>query len=211
MSSILETFTSPFNADVAQKGMSLLKGKEGEIIASDKVTIIDNPLMKDGLASVGFDDEGVATYKKEIIKDGKLITLMHNLKTAYKQGVKTTGNGFKASYSSPVSISPTNFYIEPGTKSLEELFKGVNDGLYITEVGGLHAGANSVSGDFSLVCKGFLIEEGNKGKPVEEITVAGNFFNLLKDIEEVGADLKFPMSSVGSPSVIIRELSVAGK
>lgn len=211
MAAFLETFSSPFCADIAQKGMSLLKDKEGEIIASDKVTIIDNPLMKDGLSSVGFDDEGVATFKKEVVKNGKLITLLHNLKTAYKQGVKTTGNGFKASYSSPVSISPTNFYIEPGKKSLDEIFNDVKEGLYLTEVAGLHSGANTISGDFSLAAKGFLISNGKKGRAVEEITVAGNFFNLLKDIEEVGSDLKFPMSSIGSPSVVINKLSVAGK
>ena len=81
----------------------------------------------------------------------------------------------------------------------------------ITDFAGLHSGANSITGDFSLAAKGFYIENGIKVHPVEQITVAGNFFNLLKDIEEIGSDLKFPMSSVGSPSIVIRELSVAGE
>ncbi|MGL5477627.1 MAG: TldD/PmbA family protein, partial [Clostridium sp.] len=82
MVSILQSFWSVFDADLAQKGISLLKGKEGDIIASNKVNIIDNPLLKDGLASVGFDDEGVATFKKSLVEKGELKTLLHNLKTA---------------------------------------------------------------------------------------------------------------------------------
>ena len=89
--------------------------------------------------------------------------------------------------------------------------KKIDKGLIITDLAGLHSGANSITGDFSLAAKGFYIENGVKTHPVEQITVAGNFFTLLTDIEEVGSDLKFPMSSVGSPSVMIKELSVAGE
>ena len=211
MVSLLGTFSGIFNAEQAQKGLSLLKGKEGEIIASDIVTLVDNPHLKDGLGTCAFDDEGVATTKKEIITNGKLNTLLYNLKTAHKAGIKSTGNGFKSSYASIVGVSATNFYINPGKKSFEELCEEVKDGVIITEFAGLHSGASSVTGDFSLAAKGFMIESGKKTFPVEQITVAGNFFTLLKDIEDVGNDLKFPMSSIGCPSVIIRELSIAGK
>lgn len=211
MVSLLGTFDSIFDSGQAQKGLSLLKDKEGEIIASDVVTLVDDPHLKDGLGSSSFDDEGVATYKKDIISNGKLNTLLYNLKTANKAGVKSTGNGFKSSYASPVSISETNFYIVPGDKSFEDLCKEVGNGVIITEFAGLHSGASAVTGDFSLAAKGFMIEDGKKTFPVEQITVAGNFFTLLKDIEAVGSDLKFPMSSIGSPSLIVKELSVAGK
>lgn len=211
MVSLLGTFDSIFDSGQAQKGLSLLKDKEGEIIASDVVNLVDDPHLKDGLGSSSFDDEGVATYKKEVISSGKLNTLLYNLKTANKAGVRSTGNGFKSSYASPVSISETNFYIVPGDKSFEDLCKDVESGVIITEFAGLHSGASAVTGDFSLAAKGFMIEDGKKTFPVEQITVAGNFFTLLKDIEAVGSDLKFPMSSIGSPSVIVKELSVAGK
>ena len=211
MVSLLSTFAGIFSGDAVQKGLSLLKGKEGEIIASDIVNLVDDPHLKDGLASVAFDDEGVATVKTYLIQDGKLNTLLHNLKTANKAGVKSTGNGFKASYASPISVSPTNFYIEPGVNSVEEMTKKIDKGLIITDLAGLHSGANSITGDFSLAAKGFYIENGVKTHPVEQITVAGNFFTLLTDIEEVGNDLKFPMSSVGSPSIMIKELSIAGE
>jgi PmbA protein len=211
MVSLLGTFSSIFNSEQAQKGLSLLQGKEGEMIASDIVTLIDDPHLKDGLGTCSFDDEGVATYTKEIVTNGKLNTLLYNLKTANKAGVKSTGNGFKSSYASTVGVSETNFYIKPGEKSFDELCEIVKDGVIITEFAGLHSGASSVTGDFSLAAKGFMIENGKKTFPVEQITIAGNFFTLLKDIEEVGCDLKFPMSSIGSPSIIVKELSIAGK
>lgn len=211
MVSLLSTFAGVFSGDAAQKGLSLLKGKEGEIIANKKVTLLDNPHLENGLASVPFDDEGVATKKKDIIHEGRLITLLHNLKTAHKGNTKSTGNGFKNSYASPVGVSPTNLYLQKGEKSFDDLLKEIGEGLLITEFAGLHSGANSITGDFSLAAKGFYMKEGKKEYPVEQITVAGNFFDLLKNIEEIGSDLKFPMSSVGSPSVKVNGLSIAGK
>lgn len=211
MVSLLSVFASIFSGDSAQKGFSLLKDKEGEIIASSKVNLVDNPHLVNGLASVSFDDEGVATSKTDLIKEGRLITLLHNLKTAYKGNTKTTGNGFKASYASSVGVSPTNFYIEKGEKSVEEIYQLVGNGVLITDLAGLHSGASAVTGDFSLAAKGFYIENGIKSYPIEQITIAGNFFELLKNIEEIGNDLLFPMSSIGSPSIYVKELSVAGK
>ena len=183
MVSLLSTFAGIFSGDAVQKGLSLLKDKEGEIIAADIVNLVDDPHLEDGLASVSFDDEGVATLKTYLNKTGKLNSLLHNLKTANKAGVKSTGNGFKSSYASPISVSPTNFYIEPGINSLEEMTKKINKGLIITDFAGLHSGANSITGDFSLAAKGFYIEDGIKTHPVEQITVAGNFFTLLNNIE----------------------------
>lgn len=211
MVQLLETFAGTFSADAAQKGLSLLKDKEGEMIASKIVTIVDDPLLDDGLASAPFDDEGVATFTKELVSNGKLITLLHNLKTAHKAGVKTTGNGFKSSYASSVDVSKSNLYLQKGEKPLDELMKEINEGLMITDLAGLHSGANAVSGDFSLAAKGFYVKNGKKSFPVEQITVAGNYFDLLKNIFEVGSDLTFPMSNVGSPSVIVEGLSIAGE
>ena len=83
-------------------------------------------------------------------------------------------------------------------------------GIYITDVEGLHAGANTVSGDFSLSAQGYLIEEGRITSPVEQITVAANFFELLKNIEAVGNDLRFAMGGTGSPSALVKKVSVSG-
>lgn len=214
-SSILHTFSGIFSADNVQKGLSLLKNKLGGKIASEAVTIIDNPLLEEGMKSRPFDDEGVAAYRKEVINKGELKTLLYNLKTAAKDGVKSTGNGSKASYSSPVEVAPSNFYFKPGKKSFDEILNALENGLLITEVQGLHSGANPVSGDFSLAAKGFLIKDGKIERAVEQITIAGNFYTLLLNVEEVGSDLKFGFPSgagyFGSPTIIVKEMAIAGK
>lgn len=211
MVSLIGAFCEIFSADSVQKGLSLLKDKEGEMIASDIVSLVDNPLLDGGLGSTPFDDEGVKTYKKDIISKGKLMTLLHNLKTANKAGVKSTGNGFKASYASPVNVSCTNLYLEKGSKSLEDMMKELDEGIMITEFSGLHSGANFITGDFSLAAKGFYVRNGEKEFPIEQITASHNFFDLLKEIVDIGDDLKFPLSSIGSPSVLVKEISIAGK
>lgn len=215
MADILDTFWGVFSSYNVQKQLSLLKDKTGEQIASKKVTIVDDPHRKDGVSSTPFDAEGVPTYKKDVIKEGILQTLLYNLKTAHKDNRKTTGNGSKGSYASTVGISPFNFYISPSEKDFDAIIAGVGDGVLITMVEGLHSGANMVSGDFSLAAKGFNIKTGKLGRAVEQITIAGNFYELLKDIIEVGSDLRFGMpggdSCFGSPTIVVSELSISGK
>ncbi len=209
---MLAAFTGIFYDENNQKDLSLLKGRENTKIASDILTIIDDPLMNDGPVSIPFDSEGVAAYTKNIIEEGVLKTLLHNLKTAEIDGVKSTGNASKGSYKSSIAISGSNFYIKPGDKTFDELCIIVKNGLIITELAGLHAGANAVSGDFSLLAKGFKIIDGKKADAVEQITIAGNFFTMLKEIENIGCDLEFGLPGsvcVGSPSIIVKSLSVA--
>lgn len=210
MASLLGTFDGIFSAENTQKSLSLLAGKVGETIASGRVTIVDDPHLKTGLATRSFDDEGVATYRKNVIDHGKLTTLLHNLKTAKKDGIASTGNGSKASYASAVKVSPSNFYIEPGEDSLDTLCGKMGDGLVIIELAGLHAGADAISGDFSVQAKGYRVRGGKKAEAVSQITVAGNFYTLLKQVEAVGGDLVFPWGSTGSPSVWVGKLSAAG-
>ncbi|NMB95848.1 MAG: TldD/PmbA family protein [Clostridiaceae bacterium] len=212
---LLQTFAPIFSADRVQKGMSLLKNKVGKKIGSDALTIIDDPLLKNGMASSPFDGEGVACFTKEVVKDGNLVTLLHNLKTAIKDGVKSTGNASRPSYASTIDVSPSNFFIKPGQLEFSQLLDEIGNGLLITELQGLHSGANSISGDFSLAAKGFEIVNGNIAKPIEQVTVAGNFYNVMKSVIDVGNDLKFGLPSgygcFGSPSLFIQELSVAGQ
>ncbi|WP_245210452.1 TldD/PmbA family protein [Sedimentibacter acidaminivorans] len=211
---MLESFAGIFSAENVQKDLSLLKGKLNEKIGSDKFTLIDDPFMEGGLSSKSFDGEGVACKFKKVIDKGTLKTYLHNLKTAKKDGVETTGNASKSSYKSPIDISPTNFYIDKGNKSFDEIISSIDRGILITELQGLHSGLNTISGDFSLAALGFEIENGKIKRPVEQITVAGNYFDMIKDIEEVGTDLKFGLPGdayIGSPSLKIKKLSISGE
>ena len=207
---MLETFSSAFLADNVQKGFSLLADKINTKIFDTKITICDYPLLENGYATTPFDSEGVASYNKEVVKNGVLKTYLHNLKTAYKDGIKSTGNGFKSSFRGTVGVSTTNFFIEKGTVQFEDLLNYTDNGLLITDIAGLHSGANSISGDFSLAAEGFLIENGKITTPVEQITIAGNFYTLLQEVAEVGDDIKFNSSAVGSPSLLFNSIQVAG-
>ncbi len=209
-SDLLAGFFSLFSGESAQKGLSLLAGKEGAAIAAPCVSIVDDPLLEENPRP--FDDEGVPSVRTEVVTEGVLKTLLHNLKTAHKAGCASTSNGGRRSAASPVGVSPSNFMIVPGEKTYDQLLEDLGEGLIIRDVSGLHAGLDPISGDFSLLAGGWLQKEG-KLQPVEQITVAGNFFTLLKEVEEVGADLwlGIPQGSVvASPSLRIQSLMVSG-
>jgi PmbA protein len=212
--SLFEAMVSVFSAEAVEKGLSALKNKQGQAIASDALTVVENPHLKDGPASVPFDSEGVPTRLKSVIDRGVLTTFLHNLRTAAKAGVEPTGNGFRGSYKSSVGIAPTNFYVAPGTISADGLLKNIGDGLLITALDGLHSGLNAISGDFSLSARGFRIQNGAMGAPVTQITVAGNFFELLRSIVAVADDLKFESvggnSAFGAPTMDVGILAISG-
>lgn len=207
-------FSSIFSANQVQRNLSLMKGKIDKQVAVERLNIIEDPTMENGAYNRTFDDEGTITNKKYIIKDGVLNTFLHSKKTAEKEGVESTGNGYRKSHKSSIEVSPTNMYIEKGDKSLESILNIMKNGIIITDVHGLHAGINPTSGNFSLSANGFLIENGEKTKPLTQITVAGNLYDMLMEIEEIGNDVKFshPRSDYfGSPSILIKSLSISGK
>ena len=107
-------------------------------------------------------------------------------------------------------VAPSNFSFRPGSRCLEDMLASIGDGIVITEVSGLHAGANPLSGDFSLLSKGYAFHNGQRTQAVEQITVAGNFYDLLKNAREAANDLVFPMGGTGSPSIDVGELSISG-
>lgn len=189
----------------------MLKDKIGEDIGSSKFTLVDDPFASEGFNSSTFDDEGTATKYKKIIDNGNLKTYLYNWKSANKDNVASTGNGFRNSYKSSVSTSATNLYVEKGDKSLDEIFETVDSGVYITDLQGLHSGLNPVSGDYSLSANGYEIENGKIKRPINQITIAGNFFETLRDIEEIGNDLRFSMNGVGSPAIKVKKLAIAGE
>ena len=215
MRSLLSVFSSAFSAKAVIDGMSRLKGLEGEKVAADIVTITDDPQREGNAVGTNFDAEGVATSRKAVVDAGVLTTFLHNRETALAMGKETTANASKAGYSSPIGVRPYSFAIEPGDKTRDELFALVGEGIFITEINGLHAGANPVSGDFSLQSAGFMIRGGKKCEAVKSFTVAGNFFDLLKNIAALGdkLDRGVTMGFTGfcAPDVFVPDMSVAGK
>ena len=214
MTAMLEIFASVFSASQVQDGLSLLKGKVGQQIASEAVTLVDDPFYPGSFFPCAFDAEGVPTRTKTVIEKGVLKQLLYDCAAARKDGVESTGNAYRSSYDAPVGIAPFTFYMQPGTLTREQLMQKAGKAIMITFMKGAHAGANPVTGDFSLESKGFLVENGKIVRAVEEITVAGNFFQMLKDITDVADDLSVNtedgISCCGAPSVLVSDLAVAG-
>ena len=207
MMNLTNFFIRSASSEQVQKNTSLLKGKLHERVASRKLTIEERPLDKTIFYRY-FDDEGVATSNKKIVDKGILNTYLYNLATAKKDGVTSTGNGYRGQ--GKVGVSSVGLSIKPGKKTLEELFESVHNGIYITSVTGLHAGMNASSGNFSLQAEGYLIKDGKRSTPVCLITVAGNLFKLFNDIVEVDSETKLTFSGYSVP-VMIKEIAVSGK
>lgn len=208
--SLLGAFTPMFSADAAQKGLSLLFGKEGETIASGAINIFDDPIHPLSAHKSAFDAEGVPACRTPVVERGALLTLLHNTATAAKANTVTTGNAGKPLISGPITVSPKNFYIEPGVETQEALIKSLGSGLLITDFSGLHAGTNAVSGSFSLLARGFMVESGARAFPVEQITISGNIIELFKSVVSCASDLRFGLGRVGAPSLLISGVQVSG-
>lgn len=195
------------NGDSVYRHASFLAGKLGEQIAGDNITIIDDGTMPGGFGSVPFDGEGVPTRRTVVVEKGVLKSYLLNTYTAKKLGMQTTGNAARGLAGAP-GIGSGNFYLEKGTKTPQEIIRGIGNGLLVTEFLGF--GVNLVTGDFSRGASGIWIENGELTYPVEEITVAGNLQEMFKNITEVANDLEFRGSSA-APTIRIDGMTVAGK
>lgn len=206
MRSILSVFSGVFSARSAFLKTTLLAGKEGEKIAADIVTLIDDPFHEKKFGHCPFDAEGVAVYTKNVIENGVLQTLLYNRMYAKKFDKETTGNATSAK-----GIGVQGLYLKPGELTPDELLEKLGDGLYITDLSGLHAGVNAVSGDFSLQAAGFLVEGGKKTRAVKNITVADNYYKLLFKVTAIANNLSFGTgSSFGAPDVMFSDIAVSG-
>lgn len=205
-SNILQAFSSVFSGTAAYRKMSALTDKVGETIGLPNITITDNPLYDEAIFKYSFDDQGVACRTKNIVENGVFKGFIHDLKTAAILNNEPTGNSFNG------RVATTNFYLHPGNISFDELIAPIKDGLYITELQGLHSGVQAISGNFSLQASGFKIINGKIDHPVKMIVVSGNFFEILHSIKGLANDLELSeLSGYGSPSVYVGNLAIGGK
>lgn len=208
VASFLDPYLESASAEEIQKQSSFFIGKLNQQVASKKVTVLEQPLLKNCFFRY-FDDEGVATTNKRVIDKGVLKLYFHNLETAQRAGETTTGNGYKTG--SKIGVGFINPAIKPGRKSEDELIAKVKLGVYVSSVAGLHAGLNPQSGNFSLQAEGFMIRDGKIAEPLSLITVAGNLLELFNDVREVGNNPELQLSGISAPSLLIKKLAVSGK
>ncbi|MCD6263645.1 TldD/PmbA family protein [Candidatus Bathyarchaeota archaeon] len=203
--------SGPINADWVQKGASPLSNRLGTQIASEDVHIIDDGVMEGGWGTRPFDDEGHPTQRTPVVEGGILRSFLYDNYTALKEGVESTGNAQRRGYWTTPQPSPSNLILRPGGVSFEEMVAETREGIYVEETIGEWL-SNPVSGNLNAtVTHGYLVKEGELTEPVKGVVISGNFYNLLKEgIELVGDDLEGSMNYY-SPTVKIRQLTIAGK
>lgn len=211
---LLDAFMPAFFAGNVHSRMSVLAGRLGEQIVGQNISILEDPYMPDGFCTRNFDDEGVPTQSKAIVDKGILGCWLHNRLTAREEGITSGGNGFKTRFNEAVATGYTNVYIPAGEHSREELIAQMGSGLLITGVSGVFAGARPNSGDFSLISTGYRVEDGKIGRAVNQITIAGNFFEMLKNVLGIGNDEYWMIAANGNvrtPSLYVKSLAISGK
>ena len=209
VASLISFLINSLDAEEIQKHTSLLEGKLNQQVFNKKLTVIENPLEKN-LFFRYFDDEGVATNKKFLIKNGVVSTYLYTLQTAAKANTNPTGNGYGSGTKAKADVGYVQ--VKPGTKSEEEILSSIKEGVYLTELTGLHSGMNPHSGNFSLQCAGFMIRDGKKAEPLALITVADNLINVFKNIRCVANNSKLVIfNQMSCPSIYAGKLTISGK
>jgi len=200
---------SSVNADNVQRGRSLWMDKIGENVSDRKLTVIDDGLLPYGLGSSPFDAEGVPSQKTLLIDNGVLKNFLYDSYTANKVKAESTGNAVRGSYSSLPSISISNLLIEPGTKSLDGLISEIDKGILINRFSGTVA---VESGEFSGIAKqASYIENGEEKFPLRETMISGNAFEALKKIVEIGSERRATMTSIYTPPILVKDISILSK
>lgn len=207
---LLGSLSNYFSAKSVFEKKSILEGKLGQVVASSKVTLVDDPLNIQCRGVRPFDAEGFNSKKTLLIENGVAKNYLTNLEYAQKMSLPHTASAAR-SPSSTMDVSASNLIISKGTHSLDDLLKRYPKVVHLTTIaGGLHSGFNGTTGDFSLPGEGFLFEDGENQGPVDQFIFSGNILELMANIEEVGDEYEDDHSSVLVPSLLVKQLSFAG-
>ena len=203
---LLNHLFSAVSGSAIYRAASFLTDCIGERIAPETVTVVDDGTLPGAPGSKPFDGEGLPCRRTVVVENGVLLTYLLDTYTGRKLGMRSTGNAARSAGDAP-SVGPTNFFMEPGAATPEEIIASVPSGLYVTSLIGF--GVNPVTGDYSRGASGLWIEGGELTFAVEEITIAGNLRRMLADVEMIGNDLD-RRRRVMAPTLKIREMTIAG-
>jgi PmbA protein len=199
-------------ADAVQRGRSPLAERLGEKVAAEAFVLHDDGLAPAGFATAPFDAEGTPRARTALIEDGRLRTFLFDSYTARRGAAVSTGNAGRAGYRSLPGVSPSNLVVAPGSLSLEQLLSEAGDGVYITDVAGLHSGVNPVTGVFSVGASGRAIRDGELAEPLREFTIASDLVSMLRGVRSAGSAPRWvPFGgSVSAPPLLIGEMTISG-
>lgn len=206
-STLVEYYISQLNAELILKNSSWFKDKLNTLVANPKVTIFESPLKKDA-DFINADDQGVPTRNMDLIKKGKLLTYLHNLETAKAFNVEPTGHASLTGSKMGIAAHSA-LYLKQGRLTEEELIKKVNNGIYIKELGGLHAGMNPQNGNFSLKTEGYVIKDGKLSTPLSMMTVNGNLFDIFKNVKAISKNVEYIKNGFISPCINVNKIAIS--
>ncbi len=200
------------SASAVQRGRSPFAERLGEEIASPAFVLHDDGREPGGSASAPFDGEGVPRRLTALIEERRLQAFLYDTYTANRGGSASTGSAARGGYRSLPSVSPSNLIVAPGDLDLDGLLAAAADGVYVTDVAGLHSGVNPVTGVFSVGASGRAISGGALAEPLREFTIAGDLVSLLGAVQAVGAEARWvPFGgSVRTPPLLIGEMAISG-
>ena len=200
------------SAKAVQRGRSPFAGRREAEVASPAFALHDDGRLAEGPASAPFDAEGVPRRRTALIEDGRLTSYLYDTYSANREGAGSTGNAARQGYRSLPTVSTSNLVIAPGSLSREQLLAEAGEGVYVTDVAGLHSGVNPVTGVFSVGASGRMIRDGALAEPVREFTIAGELVAMLGAVSAAGAEARWvPFGgSVSTPPLLIAEMAISG-
>jgi PmbA protein len=199
-------------ANAVQRGRSPFAGRLGQEVASEAFVLHDDGRDPEGAASAPFDAEGVPRRRTALIDGGELRAYLYDTYTANREGVASTGNAARGGYRSLPSVSASNLIVAPGQLSTAQLLAEAGEGVFVTDVAGLHSGVNPVTGVFSVGASGRTIRGGELAEPLREFTIAGELVAMLGGVAAAGTEARWvPFGgSVNTPPLLIGEMSISG-
>ena len=207
---LLGIIASTLNGEAVVKGRSLFKDRLGDTVAPEFVSLIDDPTNPLAYTATDVDGEGLAARTNPLIEGGVLRQFVHNSYSARRAGTVSTGNAVRGGFAGTPGVGALALHLVPGTRSQEELVAGIDEGVLVQSVQGIHSGVNPISGDFSTGAAGLMIRNGSVAEPIREFTIASTLQRMLLDIVEVGGDVDWlPMRAAGV-SLVVNDVTMSG-
>jgi PmbA protein len=208
--SFLSVLAATLNGEAVLKGRSLFADRVGEEVAAPFVTLVEDPTDPAAANASRFDGEGLATRRTPLIEDGVLAGFLYNTYAARRAGTASTASAVRSGFKSGPGCGPRAISLVPGDKSQAEIISGIDVGLLVQDVSGLHSGVNPVSGDFSVGAEGVMIRNGQLAEPVREITISSTIQRMLKAMTAVGNDLEWAFGSAAHVTLAMADVSMSG-
>ncbi len=206
---LLAVVAGTLDGESVLKGRSPFADRVGEPIASPLLTLVDDPTDPRSLGADSHDGEGLATRRVPLIEGGVLQGFLHNSMTGRRAGVPSTASAVRGFRSTP-GVGAQALAMAPGAGTIDDLLAGVEHGVLVQSMSGLHSGVNPVSGDFSVGVEGLLVRRGARAEPIREATVASTLQRLLLDVAAVGGEIEWTPGGTGAAALVIPGVTLSG-